>query len=464
MKKRLKLHSYQREAFNLIMKKNHVAIFADPGLGKTIISLYTIRKLKQIGAIKKALIIAPSIVCANTWPDEINDWPEFKKLRYHHLNPTTAKSVPFTHPPNKAVVHLINPESVKKLCESGKIRDYQLLIVDESTKFKNPTSVRFKTFKKHLEHFDYRIILTGTPTPKGIIDLWGQIYIIDLGKRLGKNITAYRYRYFNAIRNGGAGKIWFTYEPKHKAKKSVLKKIAPITMVIREKDHLDISEPIINPIKLRLPESKQVTYDKMEKALFAELDGTEIFAMSKGSSYNKCHQLANGAIWKNEDKKEFIRFHDLKLDAIENLVDELNGKPLLIGYRFKHDLIRLKERFGKRLKVLNKNKPARQKRWNRGKIEILAGQLQSVAFGLNLQKGGNDISFFSLTTNYEDYYQFIKRIHRQGVRGAVRVHPIIMRKTVDVAIFDRLKSRSKDENAVLEALHSYMYQKKNNLL
>lgn len=454
---KISLHDYQRKAVNFIYNEKRVGLWADPGLGKTAIILYLINQIKK--HVKKVLIVAPSIVCANTWPDEILEWDQFKKLKHYQLNPNIRKNEDYSFTPEKAKIHLINFESIPRFAREGKLKNYDALFIDESSKLKNPGSIRFKELKKHVDHFEYLVAMSGTPTPKSIMDIWSQIFLIDKGVRLEMNITRFRNKYFNIELKRNGAYTFPIYTPKDKAEKKIRKKISDISYVIRAEDHLDIKKPKTNIIKIKLTEAEQLVYDKMEKTLFTKLGEAELLAKSSGGSYNMCHQMANGAIWKNEKKKELVRFHDYKLDVLENLIDELQGKPVLIGYRFKHDLLRLKERFGKRLKVLNKDKPKRVKRWNRGKIEILAGQFQSVSHGLNLQKGGNNIVFFSLTPVYEDYDQFIKRILRQGVKGIVNIHILMVRNTVDIPLYRLLKRRGLNQVEFLKELQAYRLEK-----
>jgi len=457
----MKLHGYQKKAANYILRKKRVALFADPGMGKTAIILSVLDLLRETGKYKKALVVAPSIVCSNVWPNEINKWKRFRRLRkIYQLNPRIRKEYEYKTS-IKSFIHIVNFESLPGLCKRKKaLTDYDILIIDESSKMKNPSSVRFKALKKCLDNFKYIVIMSGTPIPKSMLDLWSQIYIVDKGKRLGENITSYRNRYFNSVMRRFGAHIVPEYSIKKGAKKKILKEIAPVSIVLRAKDYLDIKDVIINDIPLYLTKTQRIIYDQMEKNLFTEINMTELFAMSAGSSFQKCHQLANGAIWDGDNKGRYLHLHDLKLDALSNIIDELQGKPVLVGYRFIHDLERIKKRFGNDVSILDKNNPRIEKQWNQGKHKILCGQFQSVSHGLNLQKGGHDIILFSLTSNWENYDQFIKRIWRQGVEQEVRVHRFIVKDTVDETLIEILDKRCKNQSDMLKILKGYVLNRK----
>jgi SNF2 family DNA or RNA helicase len=406
-------------------------------MGKTAVTLAAIKTLK----LKKVLIVAPLIVIQNVWGNEIKKWRRFKNITCIDLHERECQN---------ATIHLINPESLHKLTSFR----YDLIVFDESTLFKNPSSKRFKFIKGKIKKIKRRLILTGTPTPKSIHDLWAQIYLLDSGASLYKNIGQFRSRYFDCRIEYVGAYTFPVYTPKENSYKAISKKIAPFTMRIEDTES---DEPLINDIVISMNKAQRKPYLTMQKNLFAEINRKKVFAINAAVAYNQCHQLANGAIYDEEKKKYFV-LHDKKLDALEVLIEELQGKNVLVGYRFKHDMQRIKKRFDVSL-ATDKNAI---KNWNKGKIQILLAQLQSASKGLNLYEGGIDVVFFSLTDNYEDYIQFIRRLWGSNRNKFVRVHRIITDKTVDVAIVDRLNSRELKEQSFLSYLQNYQMKQSYN--
>lgn len=403
-------------------------------MGKTAISLAAIKTL----GLKKVLIVAPILAIKNVWINEVKKWRRFNKITCADLHSNKNKT---------AIINLINPESLHKLRKF----EYDLIIIDESTSFKNPSGKRFKFLKKEIRHIKRRVILTGTPTPKGIHDLWSQIFLLDQGKSLYKTITAYRSRFFDCEMSYGFNK-YPIYTPKKNAFKKVSKIISPFTLVIKDTKS---NEPLFNDIIVDMDRKQRKPYATMEKQLFAEISNQSIFAVNSAVAYNQCQQLANGAIY-DEEKKKYLVLHNKKLDALENLIGELQGKNLLVGYRFKHDIDRIKKRFKNAVVITEKNAIDR---WNDGEIELLLAQFQSASKALNLYQGGIDVCFFSLTDNYENYIQFIRRLWGINRNRSVRVHRIICDKTVDVAIINRLNDRDSVEKSFLSYLRNYRKMK-----
>lgn len=399
-------------------------------MGKTAITLAAIKTLK----LKKVLIVAPLIVVQNVWAQELRKWKRFKNISCVDLHERKTA---------KARIHLINPESLHKL----KTFRYDLIVFDESTLFKNPSSKRFKFIKEKIKKIKRRLILTGTPTPKSIHDLWAQIYLLDSGTSLYKNIGQFRSRYFDCKVEYSGAYTYPVYTPKENSYKAISKKIAPFTMRIEDTES---NEPLINDIVVSMDKAQRKPYLTMQKNLFAEINFKKVFAVNAAVAYNQCQQLANGAIY-DEEKKKYLILHNKKLDALEVLIEELQGKNVLVGYRFKHDMQRIRKRFDVSL-VTDKNAI---ENWNKGKTQILLAQLQSASKGLNLYEGGIDVVFFSLTDNYENYIQFIRRLWGSNRNKFVRVHRIICDKTVDVAIINRLNSRELKEQSFLQYLKTY---------
>lgn len=443
---------YQKDAAKFALKKKCCALFIDPGMGKTAIALMVIKMLKRRDKIRKVLIVASLNIIYETWPDELKKWDQFRELTYTILHGPKKES----NLDLNCDIYLTNPEGLASLLES--YYDFDMLIIDESSKFKNSASQRFKALKKELPLFTYRLIMSGTPAPNSLEDLFSQMYIVDRGKAFGKFVTHFRERYYYY-------KHRYSYTPilKKGSAKAIQKKIRRRAYVLKNKS---IEKPIFNYIRIKLPKPAQKKYNTMEAELFAEIDNNEkVLAMSAASAYGKCHQIANGALYKPEST-DYYPLHRVKLDAVKELFDELQGKLLLVGYVFKHDLAQLKKIFPKAPHIgggvsMPKRKRIRD-RWNKGKAQILLGQIGSISHGLNLQQSGcQDVCYFSLTDDLDAYEQFYRRVYgRHGSKKFVRVHHIIAKDTVDEAILLRNKAKDKQQLTLLEAIQKYRELKK----
>lgn len=450
---------YQRKATKFIINKNHSGIFADPGLGKTVLTLSAIRFLLDIGEIDRVLIIAPILVCYNVWPQEIEKW-NFKLT--HTILHGKKKNELLK---NKTDIHLINPEGLFWFfSQVTKIKKRVMLVIDESSKFKNPSGKRFKLLKKFIPQFKRRVILTGTPAPNSLMDLFSQIFIIDRGKTFGRFITHFRNHYFYIV-----NPKFYTYAPKEFAEKDIQKKTAPLIMRINQKDWLDLPDIIYNYIRVRLPHKAQKNYDEIEKEFLTQIDDQQIHALNAGSAYRSLHQIANGGLYSPLEQPKIalrraFRIHDIKTETLKDLTSELQGKPLLCAYMYHHDLARIRAGLGMNIPYIGQgvDTDLRTKyliEWNAKKIPLLLVQIATVSHGVNLQAGGNDLCFYSLTDDLEAYEQLIRRLYRQGITGAVRIHHIIAKNTVDEAILIRLRRKSKRQNALLDAIQEYRKQK-----
>lgn len=442
--------------FGLICKmiNGDTAAFADPGLGKTVMVYSAFNILRKITSIKKLLVIAPLRPCYSVWPAERDKWDFCKNLTINIMHGKDK------HIDVDADVNIINPEGLKWLVGTL-VREYKdkefpfdMLAVDESTKFKNSSSKRFKLLKIISPLFKRRVVLTGTPVPNGYDDLWSQFFIIDNGATFGKYKNQFHADYF--YRGGFMGHQWIIQS--QQASDEMFKKAAPICTVIKCEDHLSMPELIINDIVVKLPENAKHTYDTMEVALFAELENGNFNAASTQSvAAMKCHQIANGALYDDENKEEWVNgkpsrkgprkfsvIHTAKLDALKDLFAELNGKQLLIAYNFKHDLAQMKamyqKEFGLDLPHIGAGvSPEETNRlidqWNSGDLPVLAGHPMSMGHGLNMQNGGHDICWYSMTWSSELFDQFNARVWRQGVKGDyVRIHRLIASSTIDRAL------------------------------
>jgi hypothetical protein len=472
MTKVWKPHAYQRTAISFLLSNPRSGLFLDPGLGKTSTSLAAIKILKYAEQIKGVLMIAPLRVVYSVWPGEIDKWGNFKNLNHTILHEDTKPSIWG----KQKDLYIINPEGLEWLhgelltgLKTGKKCPFNCLWIDESTKFKSHDSTRFGFVCDMLPLFKRRHIMTGTPTPKSLLDLWSQMYILDEGKTLGRNYYEFRKKYFQS-------NDWnkYSWEIKDFSAEKIHELVAPMVLEMSADDYLDMPELLFNDIRVELPAKAMSHYKKMEKEFFIELDGSEVSAEAAAQASAKCHQIANGYVYEDvpegldEDEirafkrtRKAIYVHKAKIEALRDLIDELNGKPLLIAYHYKHDLKALRKLLGKDVPYIGSGvSPSQAKSieadWNAGKLPILLGHPASMGHGLNLQECGNDVCFFSLTWDLELYDQFFRRIYRQGVKGnRVRVHHLIAERTTDEAMMLRLGERAREQHDLRTALKKY---------
>jgi len=464
-------HNYQLTAISFLLTTIRSTLFLDPGLGKTSTSLAVIKILKYAQRTNGVLMVAPLRVAYSVWPAEIRKWDNFKDLSYTILHDNTKHMLWGEHKD----IYLINPEGLEWLhgellkgLKAGKKCPFNTLWIDESTKFKNHKSNRFEYIVNMLPLFKRRHIMTGTPAPKGLLDLWSQMFILDEGKTLGHNYHEFRRKYFKA-------EDWNKYNWKIMdfSAEAIHEKVAPLVLEMAADDYLDIPKLTYNNIKVQLPKKAMQYYKQMEKEFFICLDDKEASADAAAQVSQKCHQISNGRVYEDvpegltdEEERKFKRtrqailVHSAKQEALEDLVDELNGKPLLIAYQYKHDLAAIRELLGDNVPFIGSGVSfAKQlkleKQWNEGKLDYLVAYPGSMAHGLNLQLGGHDVCWYSLTWNLEDYIQFIKRIHRQGVKKSVRCHHLVGEGTIDKAMLLRLGERAEEQQDLRDALKKY---------
>lgn len=476
MPKTWKAHNYQLTAISFLLDNPKSGLFLDPGLGKTSTSLSTIKVLKNIGETNGILLVAPLRVTYSVWPSEIEKWVNFNTLTCTILHDDNKSSLWGA----KKDIYLINPEGLSWLhdellegLKSGKKCPFNTLWIDESTKFKSHDSKRFEYLVNMLPLFKRRHIMTGTPSPKSLLDLWSQMYLLDEGKTLGKNYYEFRKKYFQSD-------DWDKYNwyIKDFSDEAIHELVAPMVLEMSAKDYLDMPDLINNTIYVDLPTKAEKIYKEMEKEFFIELDGMEASADAAAQLSMKCQQIANGNVYEDvpddldeEEERRFrrnrktIHIHKAKVEALSDLIDELNGKPLLVAYHFKHDLEAIRGLLGDDIPYIGSGvSPIKAKQleadWNAGKLPVLAGHPDSMGHGLNFQESGNDICWFSLTWNLENYIQFIARIWRQGVKGSsVRVHHLVSRNTVDEAMMLRLGERAENQEDLRKALKRYRLSK-----
>jgi SNF2 family DNA or RNA helicase len=447
--------------------------FADPGLGKTAATLETIRILKKYRLSKRTLIVAPLAVVTNTWPDELAQWDNFGDLSYSILHGAGKKDLT-----SGADIHLVNPDGLpwlfKVLSSIFSRFPYDHLVLDESTLFKNPGSLRFKIIKKFLRWFPRRSLLTGTPIPNGLMDVFGQMRIADDGHLLGRGLTNFKLEYFHRI----PPVEYDRWEPFDGSLKKVERRIAPVVCRVDAKDYKDFPPLKQNDIFVKLPADVQRIYDSLERELFATLDGEDMFLKSELSKYNATRQVAAGGLYKPLDwydvptkNRPIWLIHDVKARMLEHLISELRGKPLLVGYHFQFVVPHIKHKFignvlTERLKFINGNTKAvadkqTLNQWNSDKLQVLFGQPQAMGHGLNLHYGtGRTIAWFNPPDSFEQYDQFNRRIYgRNGVTEPVTVHNIIVKDTIEEVILQRLRNKDTTQKSFLNGLRAYQKRK-----
>lgn len=444
-------HAYQKRAVKYVISMPCLAVLLDPGLGKTSIMLAAFKLLRKLGMVKRMLVIAPLRPMQLTWPKEAAKWTEFEDLK-----------VAVLHGPHKlerlqsdADIYLINPEGLAWFSTAAAklIRDryFDILTIDESTRFKHTNTQRFKLLKPLLPCFSRRYILTGSFAPNGLLDLFGQIYILDLGSSLGTYITHYRLSYFDQ-----RGYEWV---PRKGAADLIYEKLRPLSLRMEAKDYLDLPPLVFNTVEVELPVDAFKIYRQMETQLLTAVHEDIISAVNVGVATMKCRQIANGGIY-HEDGKTWSHIHTAKVDAVEDLIAELNGQPALVSYEYAHDLERLKDRLGKNTPHIGGGVTATrfkeiEEAWNRGAIPVLLAQPQSVAHGLNLQGTSAAIINASQTWDLEVKQQFIQRVWRQGQKTRVVCHEVVAKNTIDEVMVKVLSEKSRTQTSLLDALKAY---------
>lgn len=435
-------HEYQVFATNFIIDHPSSAVFLEYGLGKSVITLSAIEQLMfDYFSVNRVLVIAPLRVARNTWPDEIGKWDHLSDLRYSVVIGTEAERKAALA--RKADIYLINRENVDWLItKSGYRFDFDMVVLDELSSFKSAKAKRFKSLMKVRPRIKRIVGLTGTPG--NLMDLWPEFRLLDQGQRLGRYIGAYRTRFFDPDKRNQ--QMIFSYKPKPGAEKDIYQLISDMTISMKSLDYLKMPDCVINEVKVSLSEDEREVYDEMRKEMVLDLNGEEIDAVNAAALSGKLLQMANGAIY-TEDK-ETVVIHDQKLEALEELIEEANGKPVLVAYWFKHDLERIKSRI--KVREIKTDKDIRD--WNDGKIPVGLIHPASAGHGLNLQAGGSTLIWLGLTWSLELYQQTNARLWRQGQKETVVIHHIIAKDTIDEDVMRSLKLKEKTQDGIIEAV------------
>lgn len=445
-------HDYQQRGIDWLVTHPEGALFWAPGLGKTSTTLAAILKLKQLGYSARTLVLAPLRVAQSTWISEYKRWAQFMHLR-----------VGLAHGPDKAEVLnnprydivVINYDAIPWLAtQLSKGHTFEILVLDELTKVKHTNTKRFKTLKPLLPSFTFRWGLTGTPAANGLLDLFGQIYALDLGYRLGKYITHFRLSYFHQKPRDEFN--WYITDENAAL---IHKKVADLAMYIQPEEVLKLPEINHVDLSVTLPPKAWDQYKSLEVLAIMELQEQTITAANAGVLTSKLRQVAGGAIYTNMEH-DWEEVHSAKLDALDGLLEELAGEPLLLAYNFTHEMERIKHKYPNALVIkggMTNTQPIIDA-WNSGTVPLLCVQCDAAAHGLNLQFGGSKLCWFSQTYNLEVYLQLIARLYRQGQTNVVMVYHILAEKTVDKTIRKILDKKGITQDALFEALRHDLLQ------
>lgn len=440
-----KPHNYQQFATDFILNQSICCLMLDMGLGKTVITLTALWQLALDSFdVSRVLVIAPKRVAEDTWSKELAKWEHLSGLTSSLVLGSAAERKAALQ--RKAFLYIINRENVAWLVKNH-YWDFDMVVIDELSSFKSNKAERFKAMKKVRPMVTRIVGLTGTPAPNTLLDLWPQMYLMDMGQRLGRFIGGFRERFFLPDKRNR--EIVYSYKPREGAEDAIYALISDICISMKAADYLDMPERIDNRIEVSMSPKERKLYDDFQKDMVLSIGDEELDAINAAALSNKLLQMANGAVY-GEDKK-VIPIHDRKLDALEDLVEAANGKPLLVAYWYKHDLQRIKARF-KNARCIDTAKDIDD--WNAGKIPLALIHPASAGHGLNLQDGGCTIVWFGLTWSLELYQQLNARLWRQGQKHTVVIHHIVTKGTHDEDVMRALENKDTRQSALIEAVRA----------
>ena len=443
-------HEYQQYASTFIETHPVAAVLLQMGLGKTIITLTAVHNLLfDSFLVRKVLVIAPLRVARDTWPTEISKWDHLELLRVSVAVGNTTDRISALK--RKADLYIINRENVQWLIEETTLPfDFDMVVVDELSSFKNHRSKRFRALMKRRPGIRRIVGLTGTPASNGLIDLWAQFKLLDKGVRLGRFIGSYRDAYFTPDKRNG--QIVFSYKVAPGAEERIYRAIDDITISMKAQDHISMPDLVSTEYCVTLSDEERAAYERLRKDLVLDASGGQVTAANAASLSGKLLQLANGAVYTDDGKT--IGIHERKLDALEDLIEAANGQSVLVAYWFKHDLARITarlEKLGVSFSTLDTSESLQK--WNKGELQVALIHPASAGHGLNLQGGGSALVWFGLTWSLELYQQTVARLWRQGQKSqTVVVQHIITDKTIDERIMKVLSGKAQTQDALLEAV------------
>lgn len=442
-------HPYQEYAITRILDTPHIGLFLDMGLGKTVSALTAVDKLiNDRFEVRRVLVIAPLRVAKLTWAAEVDKWDHLSLKVTKVLGGESKRLQALAE---NADIYVINRENVPWLVDlyKGKRWPFDMVIIDESSSFKNPRSLRFRALRKVLPQIKRMVLLTGTPSPRSLMDLWPQLYLLDRGERLGRTLTAYRSEYFRPGKSNGF--TVFEWLPNKDAQEKIHKAIGDICVSMSAADWLDIPEKMDNIIEVELPTKARKIYDTLKRDYAITIQQDDITAVNAAVLTGKLLQVANGALY--HDDKTYTEIHKAKIDALKELAESATT-PVIVFYWLKSDLERLKKEFPK-ARTLEDEKDLTD--WNNGKIDMLLLHPSSAGHGLNLQAGGHTIIWFGLTWSLELYQQANARLHRQGQRSSVIVHHILAKDTMDERVLKALQEKRMGQDSLLAAVRAEIF-------
>lgn len=435
---------YQQDGVKFLLEHPKAALFLDMGLGKTSISLMALKVLRSQGLVTTTLVIGPIRTLYSVWPREAQKWDQFQHFKIKNLHEQRDWI------PNGSDIYTINPESFLAFVESPnwKLFNFNHLILDESSTFKASDSKRFKAIKPLLPQFKYRWILTGTPAPNGLVDLWPQMYIVDLGAALGKFVTHFRNEFCTVDWTG------YNYSVLPGMRQEVYRRIAPLCMRLEAKDHLDLPELVFNDIVVELEPEARKLYKEMEDEFIIMVEDEVIMSVNSAVAGGRCRQIANGGIYGEGHVPIYV--HDAKVRALKEVVDNLQGKPVLVFYEFQHDIDRIKKVMGDVPNLSSQKDPdAMIEAFNQGTIPVMLGHPTTVGLGLNLQGSCSNVVWFGVPWDLGLYDQAIARVWRQGNEAdRVIVHHIVANKTLDQVVLKVLGTKSRAQRDLLDFIKS----------
>lgn len=440
-----KPHNYQAFASEFILGHDICCLMLDMGLGKTVITLTALWELVlDRFDVSRILVIAPKRVAEDTWPKELAKWEHLNGLSSSLVLGSRAEREAALR--KKAFIYIINRENVAWLVENYRW-DFDMVVIDELSSFKSNKAERFKAMKRVRPKVARIVGLTGTPAPNSLLDLWPQMYLLDMGQRLGRFIGGFRDRFF--VPDKRNREIIYSYKPREGAEDAIYSLVSDICISMKAVDYLDMPERIDNRIEVVMASKEQKLYDDFQREMVLSIGSEELDAVNAAALSNKLLQMANGAVY--GENKKVLPIHDRKLDALEDLVEAANGKPLLVAYWYKHDLQRIQARF-KTARCIDTSKDIDD--WNAGKIPLALIHPASAGHGLNLQDGGCTIVWFGLTWSLELYQQLNARLWRQGQKHTVVIHHIVTKGTHDEDVMRALENKDMRQSALIEAVRA----------
>lgn len=444
-------HSYQRYAIERILQDASLGLFLDMGLGKTVITLTAINDLKfNRWEVSRCLVVAPKKVAEATWSHEAEKWDHLRHLKIVPVLGSLKKRVQALHTPGD--IWVINRENIPWLVEYFRNNwPFDMVVLDESSSFKNPQSKRFKAMKLVMSRIARLVLLTGTPAPNGLEDLWAQIYLLDAGERLGRTISSYREAFFTQD-YARPGQMYRTYTPQQDAESRIQAAISDICVSMKSEDYLELPDYIENVVPVALDAKAKRAYDKLEKEMLLEVDTQLVTAQSAAVLNGKLLQLCSGAVY--DSTGEVVDIHDCKLEAFLETIEQLNGEHALVFYWFKHEADRLTEALAKTDKVVRVYQgPEDEKAWNAGEVDVLLAHPVSCGYGLNLQAGGHHAIWFGYPNwALEIYQQANKRLHRQGQKHPVICHHLVVQGGMDEDVIAALHDKGDTQESLMQAL------------